>query len=77
MLLPEVWELFEYWSEYPPAHVILAARYRISPDSDRGEATGSEQMVLNSLGMQGKPAGLTTLPSAVQAAIAQMKAPNG
>lgn len=75
MLLPELWELFEYWQEYPPVHIILAARYL--ERRSENEPSGSEVGVLNSLARQGSVMSSATLPLAVQGAIEQMKRQNG
>lgn len=76
MLLPEIWGLFAYWSENPTAAMILRALHVERKDRDGG-VSGTEAMVLNSLGNQGRPASVAALPHAVQAAIEQMRTTNG
>lgn len=76
MKLPEVWELFEYWREFPPTHIILAARYLERRGHD-DEPTGSEVGMLNALARNGPAMSSATLPLAVQGAIEQMKRSNG
>lgn len=75
MLLTDVWELFGYWKDYPPAHVILAARY-MPRDSRSEEPTAAEMWMLNSLPRNGPSESYATLPPSVKAAIDQMRTAN-
>jgi hypothetical protein len=61
-----VLELVDYWKDFPPTHVILAARYL---DSRRSHRPGKMNEAERKLQVSVPTKSFDTLPLAVQAAI--------
>jgi hypothetical protein len=70
MYLDEIWELFDYWREFPPTHIILSAMHggerKNKPSAPREKVPDPEQNA---------PAkSFDSLPLAVQQAIEKERA---
>lgn len=69
MLLPDLWELFAYWEEHPPTHIILAARY-LDPKRSGRVNDFEKRLVAEQVG---GVKSFDNLPLAVQAALSEAK----
>jgi hypothetical protein len=71
MSLPDVWDLFEHWREYPPAHILLRGYVGYEPPGKSGEPNETEQRLLAQSSVIGSTKRFSELPQEVRDRIAQ------